>query len=106
MKQNKKHFYSHIIEIESLSIKIESLNLSEEKKDHLIKLVEHNVHYEIIDSILSELKTEDKKTFLTHLAQDSHDKIWDLLKNKVDNVENKIKEKAKSLIEELEKDIT
>ena len=105
MKQNKKHFYSHIVEIESLNIKIKLLDLPEDKKDHLIKVVEHTVHYEIIDLVLSELETKDKKEFLERLACDFHDKIWDLLKNKIDNVEDKIKEKTLSLIKEFEQDI-
>lgn len=101
----KKHFYSHLIEIDSLVIKLHATNMTKEEKEHLLSLAESTVHHKIVDAILSELSAEDKKEFLSHVRDDSHEKIWDLLQNKVDGVEEKIKKAADEISRELHKDI-
>lgn len=101
----KKHFYSHLIEYESLTVELNKLNLSDEEHSHLLELAELSLHNAILDVILSELSEEDKRTFLSHLASDDHDRVWKLLNEKVDNIEEKIKNAAHSLKAELHKDI-
>ncbi|RJQ36062.1 hypothetical protein C4559_05670 [Candidatus Microgenomates bacterium] len=100
-----KHFYSHLIETSSISLELGEMDLSKEERVHLTSLVETNVHYVILDVVLSHLEEEDKKTFLKHLAQNEHEKVWDLLKDKIENIEEKIKKAANDLKEELYKDI-
>lgn len=100
-----KHFYSHLIELESTVIELDKLNLSEEEKIHLTRLIDSSLHNTILDAILSELSEEDKKVFLKHIHESSHDKIWQFLNEKVDNIEDKIKQTAKNLKDELDKDI-
>ena len=87
----KKHFYSHLIETSELSLALADIKLSQEERIHLISLVESNLHHLILDVVLSELSEDDKKAFLRHVATESHDKVWDLLNKKVDNIEDKIK---------------
>ena len=101
----KTYFYSHIIETESLIVEIEKMGLRDEQKTHLIGLIESNLHHVILDAILSELSTEDKKKFLEHVAREKHEEIWGLLRNKVDNIEEKIKKAADDLKRELHEDI-
>lgn len=72
---------------------------------HLISLIDSNIHHEILDLILSELNPSDKKTFLTHLASEDHDKIWKFLKEKIKDVEVKIKKTTEDIKKELRKDI-
>lgn len=102
----KKHFYSHIIETTEISLALGDLNLSQEERVHLIQLVEKNLHHEILDLVLSELSEEDKKTFLHHVAHEKHDKVWEHLTSKIENVEEKIKKVAHDLTKELHHDIT
>lgn len=100
-----KQFYSHIIEIDTLYIELDSLEASEKEKDHLKHLVDTSMYHTIMDIVLSELPEEDKKMFLEKLADEDHEKTIDFLKKRVLNIEEKIKRKAKELVEELKEDI-
>lgn len=100
-----KHFYSHLIEIESIIIELDKLDLSMEQKQHLTSLVDSSLHHTILDAVLSELSDADKKVFLNHLKENNHSKIWKFLNEKVDAVEEKIKKTADDLKTELHKDL-
>ncbi|MEK7616679.1 MAG: hypothetical protein AAB414_01350 [Patescibacteria group bacterium] len=100
-----KRFYSHIIEIDSITYELDKLDLSKNQKLHLASLVDSSLHYTIIDAILSELSAEDKRAFLQHLNMEDHQKIWNFLNEKVDKVEEKIKKAAEDLKDELHEDL-
>ena len=101
----KKHFYSHLVETDSLVVLINDLDITDDEKGHLISLVDSQLHHTILDAILSELSEEDKRTFLKHLLHEEHDKIWNHLNDKVDNIEEKVKKAADDLKKELHQDI-
>jgi hypothetical protein len=101
----KKYFYAHIIDTSVLSLELADMDMTPKERLHLISLVESNIHHEILDLILSELKPVDKKTFLSHLASENHDKVWKFLREKVDSIEEKIKKTAEGLKKELHEDI-
>ncbi len=98
-------FYTHLVEVDTLIIELDKMDLSQEEKMHLTALIDSSLDHAILEAILSELNEEDKKVFLKHLALDAHDKIWDLLGNRIDNIEGKIKKAADELKQELHKDI-
>ena len=100
-----KFFYSHLIEIETITTELDKMNLSPNEKLHLANLIDESLHHTILDAIFSELKAEDKKTLVTHLSEGKHDKIWNFLNTKVDNVEDKIKKAADELKVEMHKDL-
>jgi hypothetical protein len=100
-----KKFYSHLIEVESLIIELDKLDLTEEQKIHLAGLVDSSLHHTVLDAVLSELSPEDKRAFLHHLNEENHNKIWQFLNSKVDNIEEKIKKAAEDLKTELKKDL-
>lgn len=101
----KKHFYNHIVSFDSLVIALNTLNLSENEKEHLLEIADSSLYHTVLDAILSELSQEDKKTFLLHVAQEDDAKIWDFLNTKVQNIETKITLAADDLTEKLHKDI-
>lgn len=101
----KKHFYSNIVELESLFYELDLLELEDYQKHELSNLIDSNLHHTILDIILSELSDDDKKLFLKHLNENDHDKVWEHLKFKVDNIEEKIKKAAEQLKMDLRKDI-
>lgn len=109
LSQNKthmgKHFYSHIIETSTLTLELGDMDLSKEERRHLLDLAENNIHHAILDAILSELSEENKKIFLSHLTSEAHDKIWEHLRQKIENIEEKIKTAAESIKKELHRDI-
>ncbi len=100
-----KHFYSFIVETDSLFLEIDSLEISTDEKAHLKALAESHIHHSILDAILSELPKDDKKLFLSHLNSKNHEKIWKFLRAKIRDVEEKIEKAASEVKKELHKDI-
>ncbi|OGE19049.1 hypothetical protein A3D83_00100 [Candidatus Daviesbacteria bacterium RIFCSPHIGHO2_02_FULL_41_10] len=100
-----KYFYTHLIEIESIIVELDKLDLSDDQRIHLTGLIDSSLHHTILDAVLSELKPVDKRIFLTHLQENDHSKIWKFLNEKVENIEDKIKKTAGDLKEELKKDL-
>jgi len=98
-------FYSHLIEIESVIIELDKMDLGPEQKLHLAQLLDSSLHHTILDAIFSELSEEDKKVFASHLQEGKHEKIWKFLNEKIDHVEDKIRAAAKDLKEKLHKDL-
>lgn len=101
----KKHFYSHIVETASISLALGDMELTQQERKELLDLVEINMHKTIMDLVLSHLSQDDKKQFLLHVAHDHHERVWNLLKVKTDNIEEKIKKAADDLQKQLHKDI-
>lgn len=100
-----KYFYNHLVEVESLIIELDSLDLTKEQKVHLATIVDSSLHHTILDVIMSELSQRDKIAFLKHVEKDDHEKIWQFLNSKVDNIEEKIKKVADDLTRELHEDL-
>lgn len=100
-----RFFYSHLIEVESIILELDKLNLSDEQRHHLASLVDSSIHHTIMDAILSELSDHDKRVFLQHLKEDKHEKIWKFLNEKVTGVEEKIRKAADDLKDELHRDL-
>ncbi len=100
-----KQFYSHLIEIESVIVELDKMDLSDEEKKHLATLIDSSIHHTILDTILSELSEQDKRVFVNQLNVGDHQKIWDFLNAKVDNIEDKIKKAAEDLRIELHEDL-
>ena len=101
----KKHFYSHLVDDGALTLELEALELDKEEQEELQEMISANLHHAILEAILDELSEEDKIIFLQHMAHNNHDKVWEHLKVKIENIEDKIKATADSLMEELERDI-
>jgi len=99
-------FYSKYIEVESLVIALNELDLSEEEKMHLSALVDSTIHHTILDVILSKLNPDDKKIFLERFNNDpENEELMDFLKDKVEDIDDEIKKAAKQLKEELHEDM-
>ncbi len=101
----KKHFYSHLVSMDTVVVKLDELGVTEDQKAHLLELIETNLHHTVMDLILSELTEEDKKIFLSHVIYNDHSRTWEHLFEKVEKVEAKILDAAESLKEELHQDI-
>lgn len=90
-----KQWYSHLIEIESITTQLDQLNLSNDERLHLSYLIDSSLHHTIMDAILSELSEEDKRVFINHLNEGDHARIWQYLKSKIVGIEDKIKKADK-----------
>jgi len=101
----KKHFYEDVIETASLSLALADMELTQEQRKHLIDLAQENLYHAILDAVLSELSEKDKQEFLELLAAGDDEKIWKLLKDRIEGIEDKIKKTADDLKRQLHKDI-
>jgi hypothetical protein len=101
----QKHFYHSVIEIDSLFVELDDLHLTESEKHHLGELIDTNLHHEVLDVIFAQLGDDDKKVFLNHLSRGDDSKIWELLNDKAENIEDKIKAAAETVKKELHEDI-
>jgi len=101
----KKYFYSHIIEIESIFVELDNLDLSDSQRKNLASLIDSNLHHTVLDAILEELPEQEKEVFIKHVQIADHDKIWDYLNEKADNIEDRIKTAAKQLKTKLHQDL-
>ncbi len=100
----KKYFYHQLISSESVVGRLSKLELKADEHAHLVSLVESSIHQIVLDTILSELSTKDKKLFLKQLAEDDSE-IWDFLKKRIDGIEGKIEKTVQDLEKELHHDI-
>ena len=101
----KKHFYHHLIEIDSIHIALDKLDLNPEEKKELVIIIDNNIHHVVLDVVLSKLEERDKKAFLALVLAEDHDEIWELISQKIDNAELKIKQAISEFIEKLHLDI-
>lgn len=101
----KRHFYHHIVNTDDIVIELETMELSEQEKTHLVALLHSSIHYTVLDAVLSELSDEDKKKFLEHSVSSEHGKTWQFLEEKVANAEDKITTAVEKLKKEFKKDI-
>lgn len=100
-----KNFYTHLIEVESIIIELDKMDLSDEQKLKLASLIDSSLHHTILDAILSQLNEEDKKVLLKYVDEGDNDNIWKFLNEKVDNIEVKVKKAAEDLKVELHQDL-
>lgn len=100
-----KRFYQHLIEIESLTIELDKIDLADHEKHELAGLVDSNIHNVVMDAIFSKLSEKDKENFAKLAGSDDHGKIWDFLKSKTDDVEDEIKKAATDIKKKLHEDI-
>lgn len=100
-----KYFYSHLIEIQSLVIELDQMELDPREKTHLAHLIDSTLHHHVLDTVLDQLDLQDKEVFLNHLMENDHTKIWKFLNEKVDKIEEKIKDTGKQLKQKLHQDL-
>ena len=100
-----KHFYHHLVFIDSIHLGLDGFDLEPHEKEELLMLIENNIHHAILDTILSELEAGDKKVFLALVFGGDHNEIWKMLAFKVRGAEEKIKKVADDLIKKFHKDM-
>lgn len=101
-----KYFYHKYTVYESFTEDLHSLDLSDDERQHLFALVDSSLYHVVLDEILSNLTSVDKKAFLHRLKENPEDeKLMDFLNNKIDGIEDKIKKVANDLVLEMQKDL-
>ncbi len=101
----KKHFYSHLIDLEPLFIELDTLDFGEQERSELAELIDSHIHTSILDTLFSELNEKEKLSFINLLGENDHSKIWEHLFKNIEKVEEKILKVVNELISELQEDI-
>jgi len=101
----KKHFYSHLIQVDSIYIQLDLMDLTRAERQELMMLIESNIHHAVMDTVLSYLKEDDKKTFLSHVTQKKHEQLWEFLSKKIIRAEKKIQSVVDKLKRQMHLDI-
>jgi succinate dehydrogenase flavin-adding protein (antitoxin of CptAB toxin-antitoxin module) len=99
------HFFSHLIEIQTLEFEIDGMSMKKHEKEEIKNLIHDNIYHAVLDAVLSELSDDEKKVFLTHLVTEDNEKIWNYVNEKVENIEEKIKKAVEEIKKKLHKDI-
>ncbi|TSC63528.1 MAG: Uncharacterized protein G01um101493_419 [Microgenomates group bacterium Gr01-1014_93] len=101
-----KIFYSELINIEVLVEELHGMDLNEAERRHLATLLDSSLHHAILDEILSNLNSTDKKIFLNKLQENPEDKkLLEFLNGKIEGIEGRIKKVSEDLIKEMHEDV-
>lgn len=99
-----KYLFEEIIQIKTVHLKLNEMDLADQEKEELLEIMKSTVHHKVIDLILSELTDEEKEIFLEGVSTGQMDKnkqYLSVLKDRINNLEAKIKEKVKEAEAEL-----
>lgn len=100
------YFYSSYIKLEPILEKLHEMEFSDEERFHLASLLDSMLHHAIIDEVLSNLSSEDKRVFLKYLHDNPEDvNILTFLQSKIENIEDRISKVSDELMVKLYKDI-
>jgi transposase len=99
------YFYDHVISVESVHRAIDDLELPTDQRVELRRLLEAQVHHNIMNLILSELPPEDRAQFLEYHSAGDSERMWALLSEKIESVEEKIRDVSDELVAQMHKDI-
>lgn len=101
-----KLFYDHLIEFEEIEIELTNLKLAGQEKEEIHQMIEESVHYRVMRRILDHLPAEHHQEFLDRFHQAPyHEDLLTFLKEKVENIEELIKEEISFLKKELLSDL-
>lgn len=100
------YFYSHLVEIETITEKLNEIEMNQKQRKHLAYLIDSTIHQEVLDIIFSRLSENDKVLFIEHFRNNpKNPEIMKLLNKKAEDIENEIKEVVKKIKKELHEDI-
>lgn len=103
--KKQKHFYSHLVSIESVHVEISYLEMTDDQKKELLDIAESTMHHTILDTVLSALSEEERRVFLRQVHLDDHAQIWRFLNKKKVDIESRIVSVGEALLKRLHEDI-
>lgn len=104
--ENNSFFYQNLITLDNLRTELEKRNLEVQEINSLLRIVENNLHHEIITFTLSQIPTESYFVFVALIKEEPENpKIWDWLEERARGIKEKmvqrIKESELEFIKEL-----
>lgn len=101
-----KYFYEHIFDIDGLHSDLSVLELTDAERNHIVLMVQSTMHHVVMDVLLEELHDDHKHAFLARVAEEDHEKVWEILREHLDDPEGLIRGAIDALKVELMEDIT
>lgn len=100
------YFYSHLVQIETITEKLFELDMDDKQRKHLAELIDLTIHQEVLNIIFEKLSDMDKLLFIEQLKKDSSNpEIMKLLNEKAKDIESEIKTAVEKIKKELHEDI-
>lgn len=102
-----KIFYDHLIEIEEITIKIDSHGMEAEEKREILSLVDETLHHHTLKVILDNLSFSKHEEFLHKFHQNPLDPdLLEFLKKEVEvDIEKIIRSESKKVKQNILKEI-
>lgn len=100
-----KHFYTHLIDIQSVTIELDKLEMKGQHKKELAGLIDHMIHQSVMDVVMSNLSQQDQHQFVTKLKSDNPKQVMEFLKLRIADIEDQIHKALEELKKELHRDI-
>lgn len=101
-----KLFYDHLIVLKEVEVTLRSADFSPEEKERVHQAVEETIHYHVMTCILDHLPREHHNQFLELFHRSPHHPgLLTFLKDRVENIEELIKQEVKDLEKLLLEDI-
>jgi len=102
-----KVFYDHLIVLEEVEVQIASSNLDRTEREEIHQMIEELVHYRVMTKILDHLPRQHHEEFLGQFHKAPyHEGVLQFLKEKVEDIEELIREEISVLKKELLKDLS
>lgn len=101
----RKHFYTHLIQVNDIVLDLGDLDMTQEERVHLLALLDANIHSTVVHTVLSELPNDEKKAFLENIIVNDHEKTWNHLRLNSVGLEDKIRIAVEKLVKEMKQDI-
>lgn len=94
-----------MISLEHVRLELSGLNLTQKQQNELLEIAQKQIHHVMMDQALTHIKGDDKKRFLQYVANEEHDKAWEVLRTHAKDVEKYLLHAAHEIYEQLREDI-
>jgi len=101
-----KFFYKRLVKIDEFDTIFEKHELALKEKEELVLMVKDTIHHRVVETVLTHLPEENHKEFLKTFTKKPHDEgILDVLKEKIEDIEEKIKKAVENVKTEILADL-
>ena len=86
-------------------VELDTLDLQKEERNEILKMADELAELQLLDSVLERLEAKDKELFLEQMHGGSAAVIAEFLREKINNIEEVLSERARGLEDEIVEDI-
>jgi len=90
---------------DKIILELETLSIEKDEKEKILKLVDEIAELKLLDVIFEKLESKDKELFMEQLHGGSAQVVAQLLREKIENIEDVLVERAQILEKEIVADI-